>query len=85
MLRFRMVSNCLAWQVYLPNLGYLIIFRELCITPEATPGQLETQCSIWTGWPDGCSMLAGWSFPIAVSGWGAHLDFQSIWPESDKI
>ena len=36
------------------------------------PGQLETQCSIWTGWPDGCSVLAGWSFPIAVSGWGAH-------------
>ena len=35
-------------------------------------GQLETQCSIWTGWPDGCSVLAGWSFPIAVSGWSAH-------------
>ena len=51
--------------------------RVLALHPEAAldvaiPGQLETQCSIWTGWPDGCSVLAGWSFPIAVSGWSAH-------------
>ena len=61
------------------------------ITVNPVPGQLETQCSIWTGWPDGFSVLAGWSFPIAVSGWSAHcypsgfpghLDFQSIWISS---
>ena len=45
---------------------------QLTHSRKLSAGQLETQCSIWTGWPDGCSGLAGWSFPTAVSGWGAH-------------